>query len=87
MNKISKVAQIAFGYLFAHSNAGIVENGAWTGNDWYDNTHETGVKNGVPYSNNKDVQRFLLAPVAREGKVPEDLDYPNVQRVKRIFSE
>jgi hypothetical protein len=28
----------------------IVEDGPWTGNDWYDSDSLIGVKNGVPYS-------------------------------------
>jgi len=87
MNKLYIVAQVAVSYLFASTTAGIVENGKWTGNDWYDSTHQTGVKNGVPYSKNADVQRFLMAPIAREGKVPEYESYENVKRVKRVFSE
>ena len=40
--------------------------------DWYDNTTQIGVRNGVPYSENEAVDRFIKAPLTLEG---EALDY------------
>ena len=37
------------------ASAAIVEDGIWTGNDWYDTLHKIGVSNGVPYSNDPKV--------------------------------
>jgi hypothetical protein len=45
------------------------------------------VENGIPYSNDDDVERFIEAPVALEGSVPDYEDFANVKRVKRLFSE
>jgi hypothetical protein len=34
--------------LAAHALAEIVENGPWTGNDWFDTESGVGIENGVP---------------------------------------
>ena len=45
------------------------------------------MKNGVPYSNDEAVDRFIKAPLALEGAVSDYLEKENVQRVQRVFSE
>jgi hypothetical protein len=34
-----------------------VDDGPWTGNDWYDEEQKIGIRNGVPYSNDEARQR------------------------------
>ena len=61
----------------------------WTGNDWYDSVHGIGVKNGVPYSNEEDKNRFLKAPLSFDGDgfLDDYLSMKNVQLVNDIFPE
>ena len=40
----------AMALLSLGAEAAIVEDGLWTGNDWYMDKYNMGVKNGVPYS-------------------------------------
>ena len=64
------------------ANAAIVEDGLWTGKDWYDETFQIGVNNGVPYSNEDLVQHRLTAPLTVDGSVDETyLDSANVQNI------
>jgi hypothetical protein len=72
-------AHVTIGFLFGYSKAKIVTNShLWTGKDWYDPTSKIGVSNGVPYSGDADVERFIEAPLALEGEVPDYLEYDNV---------
>lgn len=42
--------------LFAsQASAAIVDDGIWTGEDWYDDVNQIGVQNGVPYSDDPQV--------------------------------
>ena len=55
MNKQFMLTTIALAYQSHMASAAIVQDGIWTGNDWYDDVNEIGVNNGVPYSNNPSV--------------------------------
>lgn len=57
--------------MVAQVRAGISSSGPWDGDggEWYDDTVEIGVKNGVPYSDDPDVSRRITSPMAREGNV------------------
>ena len=77
----------AMALLSLSAEAAIVENGLWTGNDWYKDEYKIGVKNGVPYSNDPMVQRRLTAPLSFDGDIDDIYeDFPNVQRIKSLFS-
>ncbi len=81
-----KIAGVAL--LAAFSEAAIVEDGIWTGHDWYDAALKIGVKNGVPYSKDKLVQHRLTAPFTVDGSVEADyLTRDNVKRVQSIMNE
>ena len=74
------VAQIA--------SAAIVEDGLWTGNDWYDSVSNIGVQNGVPFSNDAFVQRRITAPFSIDGPIDDFyLETENVMRVMSMFTE
>ena len=47
MNFSAKLVALA---TTAMVDAAIVEDGPWTGKDWYDESLQIGVVNGVPYS-------------------------------------
>jgi len=73
--------------LALQANAAIVENGLWTGNDWYDSTLQIGVHNGVPYSNDPKVSRRITSPLTFDGDVSTNyMDQENVKRVSSLFS-
>jgi hypothetical protein len=77
----------AMALLSLSAEAAIVEDGLWTGNDWYIDAYKMGVKNGVPYSKDKMVQRRLTAPLSFDGNIDDIYkDFPNVQRIKSLFS-
>jgi hypothetical protein len=78
LTKTQLAAHVAVGFMFSYSKARIVENGLWTGKDWYDPSSKIGVENGIPYSNDEDVDRFIEAPVALEGSVPDYETFSNV---------
>ena len=64
-------------------NAAIVEDGLWTGNDWYDETSQIGVSNGVPYSNDWYVNRRINAALSIDGSIDDTyLEKENVIRVQ-----
>ena len=74
--------------LAAVSEAAIAENGIWTGNDWYDQTNKIGVANGIPYSNDTNVNHRITAPLTVDGSIDADyLTRANVQRVQSILSQ
>ena len=78
----------ALAIIAATASAAIVEDGLWTGNDWYDSETNIGVKNGIPYSDDPAVQRRITAPLSVDGPVDESyLEFTNVQRVMDILSE
>jgi len=83
--KISTTAAVL--YMFSQVEAKITEDGLWDGNDWYDDDVEIGVRKGVPYSDDPEVERRIEAPVALEGSVPDYESFENVQRVMRLFPE
>ena len=88
--KIQMACQAALACMFSYSKARIVDDSdLWTGSDknWYDLDHEIGVKNGVPYSNDPAVKRFIEAPLAVEGEVTDYMNKENVQRVDRVLGE
>lgn len=89
MNKNLMIyATATVAYLSQCASAAIVEDGLWTGNDWYDSTHEIGVANGIPYSNNEAVDRRIKAPLTVDGSIEETyLNFVNVQRVQYLFTE
>ena len=70
--------------MLATAQAGIVEDGLWTGNDWFDNQSLIGVENGVPYSTNANQHRRITAPIARDGPI-EGTDYLEYDNVKNIM--
>jgi len=74
-------------YMFSQVETKITEDGLWDGNDWYDDDVEIGVRKGVPYSDDPEVERRIEAPVALEGSVPDYESFDNVQRVMRLFPE
>jgi hypothetical protein len=82
--------QAALAYLFNYASARIADDSdLWTPShkDWYDSTAKVGVENGVPYSLDADMQRFIDAPVALEGDVSDYMTKTNVQRVQRVLSK
>ena len=68
------------------ASAAIVDDGLWTGNDWYDEQTKIGVRNGIPYSNNWYGDRRIKAPLTIDGEVENHLERENVMRVKSLFS-
>ena len=84
MRTIYGVALIASAQL---ANAAIVEDGIWTGNDWYDSANNIGVKNGVPYSNDPVRKRLLNSPMSYDGPLDDYMSHENVKRVARLFTE
>ena len=59
------------------------DEGLWTGADWYDETQQIGVSNGVPYSNDSTIQRRITAPLANTGS---ELNYKEATNVKLVES-
>jgi hypothetical protein len=74
-------------YMFSQVDTKITEDGLWDRNDWYNDDVEIGVRKGVPYSDDPEVDRRILAPMALEGSVPNYESFENVQRVMRLFPE
>lgn len=65
-----KSLTVASAFLLAfHVEAAITEDGLWTGNDWYDDQAQVGVKNGMPYSNTKEVTQRIEAPLTVDGSI------------------
>ena len=64
----------------------IVEDGPWTGNDWYDEANKIGVRNGNVYSNDAARTRTLKATLSLDGSVDDYMKMKNVQRVARLFT-
>merc|ERR1712176_996465 len=73
--------------LIACAKCAIVQDGIWSGKEWYDVDHQIGVRNGKPYSNDADVQRRLTSPLSRDGNNDNYLDMANVWRVKSFFTQ
>jgi len=67
--------------------AAIVSDSIWTGHDWYNASLDMGIKNGVPYSNDPDVERRLVSPFTTDGHVEDFMSKTNVQLVNSIFPE
>ena len=68
--------------------AAIVEDGPWTGKDWYDESLQIGVANGVPYSNDPAVQHMLTAPLTVDGSIDDTyLESSNVQTIQAVLNE
>jgi len=44
-----------------------------------------GVKNGVPYSKNSDIERWLEAAWTIDGVVDDYMSTPHINRIKKIF--
>ena len=88
--KTQMACQAALAYLFSYSSARITDTSdLWTGSgkDWYDNSAKIGVRNGVPYSKDDDMQRLIVAPIAVEGKVEDFMQKTNVKRVERVLGK
>ena len=64
--------------LMAGVESRIVTDSPLWATDWYDNQTKIGVRNGVPYSNDVAVERFIKAPLALEGAIPDYMDKENV---------
>ena len=65
----------------------IVADGLWTGNDWYDQNQRIGVANGVPYSDDADVQRRITASLTVDGPIDDIyMTMTNVQRITSFFT-
>lgn len=74
-------------FLNQQVSAAIVDDGLWTGSDWYDTVHNIGVSNGIPYSNSESVDRRIKAPLSIDGSIDDTyMTYNNVQRVQSLFS-
>lgn len=72
----------AISILILQASAAIVQDGIWTGSDWYDGVTNIGVMNGVPYSNDAKVLRRITAPKTLDGDITDIyLTLTNVQRV------
>ena len=65
----------------------IVEDGLWTGKDYYKTNEKIGVQNGVPYSNDPEMNRKIRAATSVNGDVSDYRSRPNVQRVMRLVDE
>ena len=55
MRSVNKIIIVLFCALFT-TTAYITANGPWTDNDWYDQEHSLGVRNGIIYSRNKEIE-------------------------------
>ena len=53
----------------AVANAAIVEDGIWTGHDWYDDDLNIGIMNGEPFTNDPVVSRRITAPLSIDGDI------------------
>ena len=73
--------------LFAKTEAEIIKDGLWTGNDWYKDNIKLGVVNGVPYSNDPDTKRRITSAVAVDGDASDYKSKENVKRVMRVLNE
>ena len=79
MNKNTIIFSTTLAYLSQWASAAIVDDGLWTGNDWYDETYGIGISNGVPYSNDPAIDRRLNAPLTIDGSIENDyLNFENV---------
>ena len=87
MDKSQKFFTCALIFTAQLAQAAIVADGPWTGKDWYDYESNIGVENGVPYSDDPDMQNVLTAPLSLDGPLDAYLDMKNVQLVQSIFSE
>jgi len=81
---MSKLTLLTLGTLLSAVKAGIVADGPWTGNDFYDDGVNLGVSNGVPYSNDPAITARIQAAMAADGDVLDYMDKPNVQRVMSL---
>jgi len=69
-------------YLATSVDAAIVEDGIWTGNDWYQEQFKIGVRNGVPYSDDSNTAHRITAPLSIDGDIIDSyLTKENVIRV------
>ena len=88
MNKNTIIFTTALAYLSQWASAAIVDDGLWTGNDWYNDQYDIGIRNGVPYSDDPAVDRRLKAPLTIDGSIEDDyLTFANVQLVQSLFDE
>ena len=88
MNKQSTIILCVLASLALKAEAAIKKDGLWTGKDWYNNAHKIGVKDGVPYSNDEAMNRFLKSPLSYDGPIRDDwMTLKNVQLVNSIFPE
>ena len=63
------------------AQAKIKDDGIWDGQDWYDTATKIGVKKGVPYSDDENIQRRITSPIAADGEIDDWMDKENVKRV------
>jgi hypothetical protein len=73
--------------VFSQVEAGIKEDGLWTGNDYYKDDVEIGVENGVPYSLDAATTRRINAAMTVDGDALDYMTKPNVQRVMALVDE
>jgi len=72
---------------FTCAQAAIKKDGIWTGHDWYHVSSKIGVKNGIPYSKDPEMQRTLDGPMTLEGDIDDFDTKENAQRVKRVMEK
>ena len=86
--KYSLIQVGALAMLSNFASAAIKTNGLWTGHPFYDLDNNYGVKNGVPYSDDDDVDRRMKAPVTVDGSVDDTyLTSANVKLIKSFMDE
>ena len=84
-NNFKAVTLIAAAFL--KSNSKIVDDGLWTGHDYYMNDMKLGVKDGIPYSNDNETKRRINSSMAVDGDASDYKSKDNVKRVMRVMNE
>lgn len=73
--------------LATYGLAEIVEDGPWTGADWFDSDANIGVFNGVPYGGDDEANRRINSPKPVDGDVTDYMSKDNVQLVTQFLDE
>jgi len=79
------LAATSLALLSQWAEAAIVQDSIWTDHDWYSNSLNMGIDNGVPYSNDPEVNRRLTSPFTFDGHVEDYMSMANAQLVNQIF--